>query len=74
MNKNTIFLEREAENAQHLWKLDTEAEEMQRTINLDAAQDHRNIFFSRLMFLSATSPLVLCMYKFILNVFLLVEH
>ena len=31
------------------------------------------IFFSRLMFLSATSPLVLCMYKFVvLNLFLVV--
>ena len=28
------------------------------------------LFFSWLMFLSATSPLVLCMYKFVLNLFM----
>ena len=31
-------------------------------------------FFSRLMFISASSPLVLCMYKFVLNLFCLVLY
>ena len=44
----------------------TEAEGRRRTFILDTGQNHeKNI--SWLMFVSATSPLVLCMYKFVLN-------
>ena len=52
----------------------TEADERRRTFIFDTAQDHGNICFPRLMFISTTSPLVLCMYKFVLNPLNLLLH
>ena len=46
------------------------AQERRRAYILDTAQDHgNNLFSSRLIFISATSPLVLCVYNFVLNLF-----
>ena len=48
----------------------TEAEEKRRTF-IWILHKIMEITFSRLMFISATSPLVLCMYKFVFNQFYL---
>ena len=52
-------------NAQNLrtFQEHTEADEKRRTLDLDI------FFFSRLIFNSATLPLISCMYKFVLNLF-----
>ena len=46
----------------------TEAEKRRRTFILTTAQDNGNNLFCGYMFTRAiTSPLILCMYKFVLN-------